>query len=230
MRNHIIVALAAGCSVLPSAAYAQDDSPFAGPRVEILGGYDTLRSGSSTDSDVGDDDLFDDDGPDESIDGIAYGLGLGYDFDLGGAVVGIEGEFMESTGEQDSDEMVSAPFGYRVDVSRDIYLGGRIGYKVAPRTLIYGKGGYSSTRVEAAFEDQIDDDGVDYQLDTDRSVDGYRIGAGVEQAIGSNAFAKLEYRYSNYDDLSFDDEVFAEDTVDIDLDRHQVVAGVGIRF
>ena len=55
--------------------------------------------------------------------------------------------------------------------------------------------------------------------------------AGVEQAIGSRTFAKLEYRYSNYNNADFQ---FRDGTTtskfDIDTDRHQVVAGVGIRF
>ena len=233
MIKYLVPALMAGCIAMPAAA--QDDRPFTGPKAEVLVGYDTLRSGSSTDLDVADGDLFDNDGPDESIDGVAYGFALGYDYDLGSAVIGIEGEFMESTGEQGSDEIISAPFGYRVDLSRDIYIGARIGYKVTPSTLLYAKGGYSSTRIEAAFEDQLATDGFDFNLTRDESVDGFRVGAGVEHllgdvGLGANSYVKLEYRFSKYDDLSFDDEIFANNTVDIDLDRHQVIAGIGIRF
>ena len=35
---------------------------------------------------------------------------------------GVEGEYMDSTGEQDNDEIVAAPFGYRINVNRDLYL------------------------------------------------------------------------------------------------------------
>ena len=62
---------------------------------------------------------------------------------------------------------------------------------------------------------------------------GWRVGAGVEQKIATNAFAKLEYRYSNYSDAEVDFEPEGiPDTgpFDVDLDRHQVVAGVGWRF
>ena len=59
------------------------------------------------------------------------------------------------------------------------------------------------------------------------------MGAGVEQKIGSNAFAKVEYRYSNYNtgEIDFEAEGIEDsDQFDIDTDRHQVVAGVGWRF
>ena len=54
----------------------------------------------------------------------------------------------------------------------------------------------------------------------------------MEHSINGNAYAKLEYRYSNYSRGEFD---FAGQTPDssrfsLDTDRHQVVAGVGLRF
>ncbi len=80
---------------------------------------------------------------------------------------------------------------------------------------------FTGPRVEATVS-------LDQRLDTD----GWRIGAGVETAISENAFAKIEYRYSNYKEAEFD---FNGQTPDssrfrIDTDRHQVVASVGLRF
>ena len=241
MKYYLFPLLLTGVAALPGVAQAQETSPFTGPRAEALIGYDTLRSGSDVDVNTPDDGLFDNNGPDQSIDGLAYGFGLGYDFDLGPAVIGVEGEFMDSTGKEDADEFVNAPFGYRVKVSRDLYVGARAGYQVAPKTLIYAKGGYTNTRVRAAFVDNLPDDGADFNFDTGQTIDGYRVGAGVEQliggpvlGIGSSGYVKLEYRYSNYSNLSFGDQIFADnfanDDINIDLDRHQVIAGVGFRF
>ena len=57
---------------------------------------------------------------------------------------------------------------------------------------------------------------------TDKSdLDGYRVGAGLEYNITPSAYVKGEYRYSHYGDL---------DGIDIDLDRHQLMAGFGFRF
>ena len=62
-------------------------------------------------------------------------------------------------------------------------------------------------------------------------LDGWRIGAGAEYAMNDKMFLKLEYRYSNYSRGEVDFEDGADsDRFDVDLDRHQVMAGVGVRF
>jgi outer membrane immunogenic protein len=50
----------------------------------------------------------------------------------------------------------------------------------------------------------------------DDDLDGFRLKAGAELGVARNVFVRAEYRYSNYDEA--------------DLDRHQVVGGIGIRF
>ena len=222
MKKYSLVAILLAGAV-PAPAMAQDTNDgFTGLRIEAIGGYDQLKTGSSVDTDI--------EGRDETVDGALYGAAVGYDVDINGLVLGAEAEISGTTAKQDADERLNTPFGYRINVDRDIYLGGRIGYAVSPTTLVYAKGGYTSTRVESVFTDNVQDDGNDFNFETGQGIDGYRVGAGLEQKIGSNAYAKIEYRYSNYDDLKFDDDVFGDEALDIDLDRHQVVAGVGIRF
>jgi outer membrane immunogenic protein len=225
MRKLVLAALLGGTIATP--ALAQDYSPFTGPRVEGIVGYDQLKSGDRNDDDV---DTGEDEG-DETVDGVVYGVGVGYDFDLGGVVAGVEAEFTESSGKQDTNESLDdVQIAGRVETGRDIYVGGRLGFAVAPSTLLYVKGGYTNTSIEAGFETETDA----YEFDT--NVDGWRLGAGVEQLFGPNLYGKLEYRYSNYNNLDFSDdfdldEFEAEDFgTDIDLDRHQVVASVGMRF
>jgi outer membrane immunogenic protein len=228
MRKLLLAALLAGSTAAPAFAQpAGNASPFTGLRVEGIAGYDSLRSGDSSTDDV---DTNDDNG-DESIDGVAFGAGVGYDFDLGGVVAGIEGEFTESTGEQDSDETIDGVnFTSGIETGRDLYIGGRIGFRAGPSTLVYGKAGYTNTSIEANIEGGGD------RFEFDSNVDGYRLGAGIEQLIGPRSFAKLEYRYSNYNNLDFSDDFDFDDfdsedfDTNIDLDRHQIVAGVGIRF
>ena len=48
-------------------------------------------------------------------------------------------------------------------------------------------------------------------------------------SLGPNSFAKTEYRYSNYNNLQHNMEG-TDFQRNIDLDRHQVVAGIGFRF
>ncbi|WP_106640556.1 outer membrane protein [Allosphingosinicella vermicomposti] len=225
MRKVVLAALLAGTTAAP--ALAQDASAFVGPRVEGIVGYDQLKSGDREGDGV---DTGEDQG-DETIDGVVYGVGVGYDFDLGGVVAGVEAEYTESSGKQDANETINdVAIASRVETGRDIYVGGRIGVPVTPSTLLYVKGGYTNTSIEAGYETSSDR----YELDS--NVDGWRLGAGVEQKFGSNLYGKLEYRYSNYTNLDFSDnfdldEFEAEDFgTDIDLDRHQVVASVGMRF
>ena len=218
MRKYILAALLAGGFAAP--AMAQEGSSFTGFRVEALGGYDKLKSGNREDDGV---DTSEDEG-DESIEGLGYGVGAGFDFDLGGIVAGVEAEFMESSGKQEFDETIDAPFAGRIKTGRDLYVGGRLGFAAAPSTLIYGKAGYTNTKIDARFEDANNPANV---VDFDDKAEGWRVGAGIEQLFGPNAFGKIEYRYSKYNELEFDGNDLE---TDIDLDRHQVVAGIGFRF
>jgi outer membrane immunogenic protein len=225
MRKIIVAALLAGTLATP--AFAQDTaSPFTGFRIEGLAGYDVLKSGERDDGvDT------DENNGDESIEGVSYGVGAGFDFDLGGIVAGIEAEYSESTGKQEADETLDGiPFTSSIATGRDIYVGGRLGFRAAPSTLIYGKAGYTNTSIEFAAES------ADDRFELDSNVDGLRLGAGVEQLFGPNMYGKLEYRYSNYKNLDFSDDFDFEDLegedfgTDIDLDRHQVMVGLGFRF
>ena len=113
-----------------------------------------------------------------------------------------------------------------VEAGRDLYLGARVGVKAAPDLLVYAKGGYTN----ATFNLRSSDGTTEYNSDID--TDGYRVGAGIEYALSGNTYAKVEYRYSNYSDAEIDFEGDAPDVSipDIDLDRHQVMAGFGMRF
>jgi outer membrane immunogenic protein len=222
--NKFLVCLATGTALgaLGSApAMAQQaDSPFNGPRVEAIVGYDITKAGSSIDDDVNADN-------DESIDGFLYGVGVGYDVDLGSVVLGAEAEISDSTAKTEFTNGDFEGFGIgNVKANRDLYLGARAGFKATPSTLVYVKGGYTN----AKFDVNSFDGTTEYGQDID--ADGWRIGAGVEQAVGTNTFAKLEYRYSNYSraEIDFNGDLPDSQRFDVDLDRHQIAASVGVRF
>lgn len=208
MRKMILAALLAGTVATPALAQSSTEtSPFTGLRVEGILGYDSV--GFSGDDDV------DDIGGSDSLEGFTYGIGVGFDADLGGLVVGGEAELSESNGDFDiDDDDIEAG----LDTGRDIYVGGRIGFRAGERALIYGKAGYTNLKLNAEISDGID------TFSGSDEIDGYRLGGGAEFLFGPNAYGKVEYRYSKYGSLDTDD--FGE----IDLDRHQFVAGVGFRF
>ena len=217
MRN-ILAILAAGSALAATPVLAQETT-FTGPRVEAIVGYDVTKAGSSVDNDTSDSD-------DQSIDGLLYGVGAGYDFAAGNLVVGVEGEFTESTAKTGYDRGDFEGFGFgNVKTGRDLYVGGRVGVRAAPRTLVYAKGGYTNARFDVLASDGTT------ELDSNIDTDGWRLGAGIEQAIASNSFAKIEYRYSNYGEGEIDYQDGPDSgRFDLDLDRHQVVGSVGFRF
>lgn len=179
MKTVIFAAATAAAMTLSAPAFAQDGATFSGPRAEVLAGYDSLKTG---DADVG------------SPDGFLYGIALGYDLRVGGAVLGVEAELADAT----TSRTVS---GVKVEADRDIYVGARLGAPIGDKALAYVKAGYTNARIEALG---FGDDG-----------DGFRLGGGLEYALSNNLYVKGEYRYSNYEG---------------DVERHQVVGGLGLRF
>jgi outer membrane immunogenic protein len=192
MRKLIVVASLAAVS-LATPALAQDGSPFTGVHIEGIAGWDRPQV------------------PNDHTNGIVYGVGAGYDFQAGRAVLGIEGEASDSSADKCVVGVAAAGDRLCVNAGRDLYVGGRIGALVAPTTLLYAKAGYTNARMNT---DYTTVSGVGNFRVRD-NLDGVRVGAGVEQAVGRNAYVKAEYRYSNYEQ---------------NVDRHQVVAGFGIRF
>lgn len=207
MRTLILAALATAAA---TPAFAQDvaHAPFTGPHIEALAGYDRVGNSQS-----------------DSIDGFLYGIGLGFDVQAGPAILGVEGEVSDSTARIRDNSAVVAGARRSTDTDRDLYIGGRIGIAAAPATLVYVKGGYTNAR----FEDNFKTAGGTRQTQFAATLDGYRVGAGVEQKFnlfGPSGFVKAEYRYSNYKNANVNGDLVAK----IDLDRHQGVVGVGVRF
>jgi outer membrane immunogenic protein len=131
-------------------------------------------------------------------------------------VIGAEVELSDASSDFDFDD---GDIQASLDAGRDIYVGGRVGFAAGSRALVYGKAGYTNLKLDASLSD-----GFDEFVGSDE-LDGFRLGGGAEFLFGTNTYGKVEYRYSKYDGYE-DDDAFGE----IDLDRHQIVAGVGFRF
>jgi outer membrane immunogenic protein len=147
--------------------------------------------------------------------GAVYGLAAGYDAALGRARLGIEAEATESTIRQREAGGIVAGDRLRTDLGRDLYLGVRAGYVLSPSAMIYAKAGYTNARATARYIS-----GTTSTKDS-TNLDGFRAGAGVEVALSPRFYVKGEYRYSHYGD---------QNGLDVDADRHQLMAGVGVRF
>ncbi|MEY3635416.1 MAG: hypothetical protein RLZZ61_1826 [Pseudomonadota bacterium] len=200
----LLIGAALLSTALATPAFAQEDAPFTGPHVEALVGYDDVADGDGD---------------------LMYGVAAGYDFQMGGVIAGIEGEFADSDVNGAANDLFSTGDSFRLNTDRDLYVGARLGFAVSPSTMIYVKGGYTNAKFEGRF-----DNGAGTIFNNGVTADGYRIGAGMEQKfnlLGPSGFIKAEYRYSNYKNLDIGENDYDRQ---IDVDRHQAVIGLGVRF
>lgn len=202
MKNVLLAATA--LAAISAPAHAQEASNFGGAKIGAVIGYDKVRLEVEDES--------------GSKDGFLYGVTAGYDFDLGSAVVGIEGEFADATTKETVGDLAVDGFEASLRAERDLYVGARLGFKASDTILIYAKGGYANAKFKLTATDGVD------TLTASDELDGYRIGAGVEYTNGQ-AFGRLEYRYSDYGRYKVD----GVDT-GIDASRHQVAVVGGWRF
>ena len=203
MRIALFAAPALAAFAFATPAMAQDeDHPFTGPRAEGVVGWDHVT---------------DDSGYNASKDGVVFGGALGYDFQAGNAVFGVEGEITGATTKDQATNVLVTNDTLRVKAGRDLYAGGRVGFVVGNRALIYAKGGYTNARINERYT-APGTPGIN--LSDHDNLDGWRAGAGAEVKLGGKVYAKAEYRYSDS----------KSSNIGLDLKRHQVVGGVGIRF
>ncbi|HEU0098311.1 MAG TPA: porin family protein [Allosphingosinicella sp.] len=194
-----IIVLLAGAALSASLARPAHAADFTGPRVEVHAGWDRI--------DVDDPSLK----LDRGRDGIAYGLGLGYDLALGEKLVaGVEAEFDLSGVDFES---VSGNTQVEAEAKRDFAVSARLGARVGEKLLVYAKGGYTNARLAGALV--VGGKTGTTRTEFRRNGDGFRLGAGAEIALAGKAYAKTEYRYSDYEG---------------GVARHQLIAGVGLRF
>ncbi|NYT40250.1 porin family protein [Sphingomonas sp. R-74633] len=204
MRKAILILAATTCLVGANTAFAQeaDKTPaqaFAGPRAEVTVGLD--QSGDDTFSGT-------------ELTGMRVGGAVGYDVALGKRVtLGVEAGigWMVAGHANIGPFPPSDPRTYKISAGRDSDVSARIGYALSPKTLIFAKAGWAEQSYSARSSE-----GGDFG---DRKSNGVRVGAGLEQKLTSNVYAKAEYRYTSYSDVG-----------NLKNDRHQLLTGIGVRF
>jgi outer membrane immunogenic protein len=194
MHKFLIAALLAGALATP--AFAQDTRPpVGGFHVEAIGGYDSTQI------------------QEDSGGGLLYGVGAGYDFRVGRAVLGIQAEATESTNDGCVASVFAPGDSFCASAARELFIGGRAGFMVGRNVLLYGTAGYTNARFRVDYDDGTAPGTNDFTYA--QNVDGVRVGAGAEFGLGRNAFLRTELRYSNFEGGS---------------DRGQGVAALGFRF
>jgi len=209
MKKLVLAGLLASFAAAPAYAQESTNPAFTGFRVEGVFGFDSLRANEEEDDE--DEDV----ATDNTESGLLYGIGIGYDVATSGGLAGVEAEYTDSRVEQCGDEEDDEDF--CVGLGRDLYVGARVGVILSPAMLLYGKIGYTNLRTTLDTNGELDEDEEENFLDEANltGLDGVRVGGGIEFLLGTNAFVKAEYRYSNYEQ---------------GIQRHQGVVGVGFRF
>lgn len=156
-------------------------------------------------------------------DALQLGAGVGYDIDVGGLVLGIEGGVDWSLGDsrlEFDDQQLNA----KIDYGRDVEIGARLGFRVGSNMLVYGKGAYTNLKVDTRGSAIIDDGDPltndEIEFGGEGKLDGWRVGGGLEWALpagflGGATYLKAEYRHSQYDG---------------NVSKDEGVVGLGFRF
>ena len=104
----------------------------------------------------------------------------------------------------------------RVDQGLNGSLRARAGIAL-DRFLVYGTGGAALTDLELSGGGVCDD----------QTLWGWTAGAGVESMLTDNITARVEYRYTDYEDKTF---TLAAAPVNSDLTTHTIRGGIGLKF
>jgi len=95
-------------------------------------------------------------------------------------------------------------------------LRARVGYDLSP-ALVYATGGIAATNLESKDATSSDS----------KNLIGLTLGAGVETKITESITARTEYRFTNYQNQTFDLDSGATDR---GLKEHQINVGLGVKF
>jgi outer membrane immunogenic protein len=210
---HAILASAAFAAVSPAlAADATVDVPvpqaapqavalpvdmWGGAYAGVFGGY----ASAAFDTDVGDGDA----------DGGEGGVFVGFNRQIGTYVFGAEGDIgMSGLEARLGDTQTTA--------EKNVFgsLRGRAGVAFDP-VMIYGTAGVAAAQAEIS-----DATGSD-----DQTMLGYTVGAGVDASLTERMFGRVEYRFSDYSDETFQ---LGDTSVTTGFDEHAIRAGIGLKF
>jgi outer membrane immunogenic protein len=189
-----------------------DPSPFTGFYIGLQGGY------SITNVDVEVTDAGGTASDDLDIDGFTGGLYGGYSAVTGRLFGGIEAEGSLSAAEYDT-----GVDGFRYEAEQRWTLGvsALAGVLARDDVLVYGRLGYVATNFEETLS------GGGFRLSADETLDGLRVGGGVDVALNERTSVRAEYTYTDYEDQSSSDSGVV---VEVSPGEHLFRVGVAYRL
>jgi outer membrane immunogenic protein len=173
--------------------------------------------------------------PNLDASGVVGGGQIGYNWQCGWWLLGIETDFQGSSlnktvtaaGAINPRTSAFASFGESLDWFGT--LRGRAGWVATPRLLIYGTGGFAYGDVEnGAFAAIAPGPGASVSSSSVRT--GWTAGGGVEWALYGCWTVKVEYLFMDLGSRSFAIGVPAFANVELDQNTQMVRAGVNFKF
>ena len=168
--------------------------------------------------------------PDISGTGFAGGVLGGFNYDMGGFLIGVEGDYGWGDKVADNDDPAEDTY---LEFSDIATLRARAGF-LMDNTLIYATGG--AAFINATFGGEVGDPAGSRISESDSQwVTGWVVGGGMEHAFTEGLHARIEYLYLDVPDESFDlatgVPINPGGSVDVDFEGvHMVRAGLTYNF
>ncbi|MDD2399145.1 MAG: porin family protein [Sulfurovum sp.] len=161
-----------------------------------------------------------------NVDGFTGGIFAGYNWKLDNDfLIGVEGEYNFVSADDTIIVEDDGEWGAKVEQEWDASLRLRAG-KVMGDYMPYITGGIAWAGMKAdgwtewGSEDHYDD-----------TLTGWTIGAGLEKKINENLHARIQYRYTDYGDDTWElDPSNDPDTGKIEYNAHLLMVGLSYRF
>jgi outer membrane immunogenic protein len=156
--------------------------------------------------------------------GLLGGGQVGYNWQTGSGVWGIEGDFSGTS--LQSSTVGAGGFTNTTSAYWTSTVTGRLGY-LSGRALIYVKGG-------VAIADERDSvsspTGVPFSTTGTTTRTGWAMGGGLEYALNPHWSAKVEYDYLGFNSHNVSAAVPGGAPGDVDLNIQRIIAGINYRF
>jgi outer membrane immunogenic protein len=143
-------------------------------------------------------------------DGFLMGAFGGYNWQTGNVVYGAEGDIGYSWMEGDNA-------GFDSESGVEGSLRARLGYSVSPNILLYATAGGAAKDLEVSGPTGSDSN----------AMLGWTAGGGADIMVTDNIFGRVEYRYTDFGNETFD---LGATSADVDEKDHRINFGLGMKF
>jgi outer membrane immunogenic protein len=143
-------------------------------------------------------------------DGITLGAAVGYDFRYNDFIIGPTADLSYDFLYGDSSRIDGVP-GYKAHADFDGSVGGRAGFLIMDRTLVYATGGYAFSNLTVKNRD--------LGVSDSNTLSGWTAGGGIEYLWNSSNSLRFEYKRVQFSNEDFDSLPDGRDSVKASMDK-----------